>query len=108
MYNRFDTYNLTKSPTQIRICSLLFAGGFFLLGTAHHTAVVLLSLVVIAAGSVSLPATLALLTNQVRVLVFFDGPESSRMHLCRHMFTDLSDEPTLHHSYRCPRPRRGP
>ncbi len=48
-----------------RICSLLFAAGFALLGSASSTNVVLLSLVVIAAGSVSLPATLALLTNQV-------------------------------------------
>lgn len=36
-----------------------------MLGSAQHTAVVIASLVIIAAGSVSLPATLALLTNQV-------------------------------------------
>jgi hypothetical protein len=64
-----NTHTHTHTHTSLhapRLCSLLFAGGFFLLGAAKHTAVVLLSLVVIAAGSVSLPATLALLTNQVR------------------------------------------
>ena len=48
----------------IQLCSCLFALGFTTLGLATKTPHVLLSLILIAAGSVSLPATLALLTNQ--------------------------------------------
>lgn len=48
----------------IQLCSCLFAVGFTTLGLATTTPVILLSLIIIAAGSVSLPATLALLTNQ--------------------------------------------
>jgi fucose permease len=49
----------------ITLCSLVYASAFFLLGATNSPHMVYVALVLLAAGATALPATLALLTNQV-------------------------------------------
>lgn len=49
----------------ITVCSLVYAAAFFLLASTTVSGLVYAALILLAVGSTALPATLALLTNQV-------------------------------------------